>query len=276
MGKKRKAKFLEEITMEMPERQLPQLNVESFVCPHCKVLALQRWINQSSLSDSVKQELDILYNQKYGPGIVIDLNASSALESLVTSVKDLLTKHFADNYISRDFSFAECANKKCKKFSVWLNSEMIYPTSTPFPDPNEDLEDDIKGIYNEAATIFRYSPRASAALLRLCVEKICKQLGEKANLNTSIGNLVQRGLSKDLQRALDYCRVVGNNAVHAGEIDLSDDPKQAEILFSSINYIAQEMITKPKERKEIYDSLPETFREQINQRDKEKNTRTDE
>ena len=60
---------------------------------------------------------------------------------------------------------------------------MIYPRSIPFPDPNEDLDDGIKKLYREAANVYQDSPRASAALLRLCLEKLCQQLGEKGNLN---------------------------------------------------------------------------------------------
>jgi hypothetical protein len=46
-------------------------------------------------------------------------------------------------------------------------------------------------------------------------------LGESGkNLNTDIGNLVKEGLSVDIQQALDSLRVIGNESVHPGELDL--------------------------------------------------------
>ena len=145
---------------------------------------------------------------------------------------------------------------------------MIYPRSIPFPDPNEDLDDGIKKLYREAANVYQDSPRASAALLRLCLEELCKQLGEKGNLNACIGNLVARGLDEQIQQALDYCRVIGNNAVHAGQIDVEDDPAIIPTLFHLINDITYELITKPRELKERYNNLSPGIRKAIDDRDK--------
>jgi len=39
--------------------------------------------------------------------------------------------------------------------------------------PNSDLSEDIKKDYLKAANIFTDSPRASAALLRLALQKLC-------------------------------------------------------------------------------------------------------
>ena len=61
---------------------------------------------------------------------------------------------------------------------------MLFPWMTNLPEPNEDLSDDIKEIYNEARNIYRESPRASCALLRLAVQNLCVAVGEKGkNLN---------------------------------------------------------------------------------------------
>jgi hypothetical protein len=73
-----------------------------------------------------------------------------------------------------------------------------------------------------------------------------------------------------VQQALDVCRVVGNNAVHPGEMDINDTPEVAQSLFRLINIIVEEMITKPKEIEQIYSALPEAAREAINKRDTKK------
>ena len=97
--------------------------------------------------------------------------------------------------------------------------------------------------YQEAATIVNKSPRGAAVLLRLCIQKLCEQLGENSkDINTAIGNLVQKGLPSNIQKALDIVRVIGNSAVHAGQIDIQDDRDIAISLFLLVNRIADVMI----------------------------------
>ena len=144
---------------------------------------------------------------------------------------------------------------------------MIYPRSLPVSDPNKDMPHEIKKLYIEAATIFQDSPRASAALLRLGIENLCHELGEEGTLNECIAALVQKGINTKIKLALDYCRVIGNNAVHPGQIDLEDDSNKVFILFDLVNDIADEMITKPREMQEKYSSLPASVRKGIEKRD---------
>jgi hypothetical protein len=91
--------------------------------------------------------------------------------------------------------------------------------------------------------------------------------GAGQNINDDIRTLVSKGLPVMVQRALDVCRVVGNNAVHRGEIQLNDTPEIAQNLFRLINIIVEEMITKPKEIEQIYASLPQGARDAIAKRD---------
>ena len=77
----------------------------------------------------------------------------------------------------------------------------------------------------------------------------------------------KKGLDIQIQQALDYCRVIGNNAIHAGEIDLEEDLNIVPTLFDLVNLVAQEMITKPKEINELFLSLPEESKKQVEQRD---------
>jgi hypothetical protein len=130
------------------------------------------------------------------------------------------------------------------------------------------LPEDIKDDYNEAASISNFSPRAAAALLRLCIQKICILLGEQGkDLNTDIGNLVSKGLQSDVQKALDYVRVIGNSAVHPGNIDLKDDRETVNMLFKLVNMIATKMISDLKEIDALYSKLPDDKLEYIRQRD---------
>lgn len=80
-------------------------------------------------------------------------------------------------------------------------------------------------------------------------------------------SLVGKGLEPKLQQALDIVRVVGNEAVHPGQIDLRDDRQTALQLFQLINIIADAMLSRPKQIADLYGKLPETKLKAIEQRD---------
>ena len=145
---------------------------------------------------------------------------------------------------------------------------MIYPNEVNIPYPNPDLPDDVKEDYIEARNIINSSPRGASALLRLSIQKLCKYLGEKGeNINLDIKNLVSKGLPLKVQQSLDILRVVGNNAVHPGKIDLKDNRELAIALFGLVNIIADVMITQPKHVEELYGGLPANLLESIEKRD---------
>ena len=247
--------------MKKNKDKQPKMGNEKFVCPHCGVLSRQNWTNVKKFSETVNSILNHLY-------LEYRARVDSFDQTVIKNFCEFLFRElptYIPKFISSYFSFSIC--QSCSKTSIWIEEEMIYPKLFSFPDPNEDLTAEIKKLYLEAANIFQDSPRASAALLRLSIEELCKQLGEKGDLNTSIGNLVKKGMNIKMQQALDYCRVIGNNAVHAGKIDLEDDPNKISTLFYLVNDIADEMITKPKEMQERYSSLPDGYKNAVAKRD---------
>ncbi len=164
-----------------------------------------------------------------------------------------------------------CFCSHCNKYSIWFKGSMIYPDFSGIEPPNADLNKDIVSDYNEAVSILQRSPRGSAALLRLAIQKLCVQLGENGkNLNTDIANLVKKGLPSKVQESLDSLRVIGNESVHPGELNMKDDVATATALFRLVNFIAEKMITEPKEIEAIYNKLPESKKKEIANRDKVK------
>ena len=154
-----------------------------------------------------------------------------------------------------EVDFAYCNH--CNKNSIWNKEKLIFPVSTQAPPPNVDLPTDLLVDYEEAASIVGYSPRGAAALLRLCIQKLCKYLGEPGkNINTDIATLVTKGLNPKIQKSLDIIRVIGNDAVHPGTIDLNDTPEISIALFNLTNIIVDAMITQPKEIESLYSGLP--------------------
>lgn len=175
------------------------------------------------------------------------------------------------NYSAGDRSDVDqtnfCFCSHCDRYSIWHEGVMIYPNFAGIDPPNEDLLPDIVVDYEEAASIFQKSPRGAAALLRLAVQKLCKQLGEPGkDINTDISSLVKKGLSPTIQQALDAIRVIGNESVHPGQLDLRDDPVIVQTLFRLLNKIAETMISEPRQIQEIYDKIPDAKKQAIEDR----------
>ena len=72
----------------------------------------------------------------------------------------------------------------CDKIAVWVHDRLVHPPQRSGPQPNEDLPGDTLQDYEEARSILSLSPRGAAALLRLCVEKLCTHLKEMGNPST--------------------------------------------------------------------------------------------
>jgi hypothetical protein len=127
---------------------------------------------------------------------------------------------------------------------------------------------EVREIFEEAALIVDLSARGAAALLRLAIQTLMPHLGEKGkNLNKDIGSLVKKGLEVEIQQALDVVRVIGNNAVHPGVIDLKDDKATALRLFELVNIIVERRIATPKRIAALFGGLPPTSLDAIAERD---------
>ncbi|CAD7491023.1 DUF4145 domain-containing protein [Aeromonas dhakensis] len=173
---------------------------------------------------------------------------------------------YISNHGGSDFTSSRCTH--CWMRCYWYQDRMIVPSEAPVPPPHVDLPESCKSEYDEARDIVGRSPRAAAALLRLCVQKLMVELGEKGkNINDDIGALVKKGLPVEVQQALDYCRVIGNNGVHPGEIELTDNPEIAHSIFEMINFIVDDRISRPQKIAELYKTLPEGALKAVEKRD---------
>ncbi len=173
-----------------------------------------------------------------------------------------------------------CYCNHCKKNAYWIaepDSEdfekehirMLVPDGALAPMPHPDMPDKVRLDYEEARTISANSPRGSSALLRLAIQKLCVFLGQKGeNVNDDIASLVRKGLPVEIQQALDIVRVVGNNAVHPGELSENDVAAVSASLFELVNQIVEEKISRPKKLQELFGNLPEGARKAIEKRDK--------
>jgi hypothetical protein len=126
----------------------------------------------------------------------------------------------------------------------------------------------VRDLYEEARAVLPISPRASSALLRLALQVLIDTLepGNKT-INEKIRRLVARGLEPTTKKAMDVLRVVGNNAVHPGEIELDGEAELVPALFALLNLVVHHVLTRPKQVDDLFDSLPESARDAIERRD---------
>lgn len=162
---------------------------------------------------------------------------------------------------------SQCTN--CDQYMVWYNKVPIWPLTGSAPIPNPEMPDEVKSDYLEARSIAALSPRGAAALLRLALEKLTTCLGaEGKTIDDRIQDLVNKGLDPLVQQMLDAVRVIGNEQVHPGQIDVRDDPELLQTLFWLVNEIVDEQITKRNRVQAIYGLLPENKRKAIEDRGK--------
>ena len=218
----------------------PKFNLEAFNCPFCNAYAYMEW------------------------------NSGSTWE-------------FSD--------YREARCYKCQKKSLWRKEThvdpfvgvknvgfMIYPDTGNAPFPVEDMPEDVKADYMEAASIFSKSHRGGAALLRLALQKLLKHLGKEGkNINDDIRALAGDGsLPAKVIQVADTLRITGNNAVHPGTMSDEDFDDVAEKMFDLINFIVRKAITEPKELDELYLKTPESARKSAESQDARNRTKSEE
>lgn len=253
----------------------PSTSETAFNCPHCGALSKQYWSRLYAVPQPDNRPLALIVSDNFDPNRD-DFEKQSDYDyflNLVARMKSMLPfiekedKSLYNYKCLYNAHVSTCYN--CKDVSLWLGRNLVYPQIGDAPEPNYDLPEEILADYREASTILDLSPRGAAALVRLCIQKLCKHLGQSGeNINTDIKALVAAGLDSRVQKALDAVRVIGNNAVHPGNMDLSDDRATAESLFRLLNLIAEKMISEPKHVDEVYALLPPSARAAIEVRDK--------
>lgn len=216
-----------------PNDWQPRRNADRFRCPSCNTVA--------------KQDFLPLYYNPESDGKTVEFNCYAG--QVVTS---------------------RC--HACTKTAIWIGLRMVHPQVPTALMPVTDMPDDVRRDYMEARAVFDTSARAAGALLRLAFVKLFPHIGvNKDDPNRAIAELVNAGLAQDLQQqALDLMRVLSNQTVHDGFVTQENQPATVSFLFWLLNYLVEQMISKPKQIRAAYASLPQDKRDGIAKRDAKK------
>lgn len=229
----------------------PSYKSDGFNCPICKAFSQQNW---NALF--INPDCGVSYLPNYSSVKDKGYKGTESPNYSVVGAHSGSSPSTKQDYTRLEgFALSEC--QRCKTKSVWVEDKLVYPLQSTAPFPNEDMPGDVKEDFMEARNIVELSPRA-AALLRLATQRLVILLGgdSKSNINDNIQFLVDnKGLPIRIQRALDVLRVVGNEAVHPGTIDV-DDKEIVISLFNWVNDIVTTMITNEKLINEHYQGLP--------------------
>lgn len=260
----------------MPPRSVPpSISATAFSCPHCGTYTTQYWFDMRGMPRSPNSAPNVNTRDDVERLRKNTTIPKETLPSVIEYVERLATGEifFAEDkkdpysWEIHNLNASHCY--ECKRLAIWHYDHLIYPSVKSGPEANIDLPIDVLRDYEEAQGIVSHSPRGAAALLRLAIQKLCKELGESGkNIDSDIASLVKKGLSPLVQKSLDIVRVIGNESVHPGVIDMRDNTETALKLFGLVNVITEQLISTPKHVNELYNTLPEDKRKGIDERDK--------
>jgi predicted RNA-binding Zn-ribbon protein involved in translation (DUF1610 family) len=259
----------------------PSIRLTSFACPVCGAHSNQTWFDLHLTKCDTKDSVPSVWTQdqieelKAQVAKTRDDKARAPGEKVIEHLTKMLAgEPFMEERSDARYYTAPLCNVfvsrcyTCGQLAIWLHDRLLYPPAMTAPPPNSDLSNEVRQDYDEARRILDLSPRGAAALLRLAIEKICIELGTKGkDINDQIADLVAHGLPTEVQQALDAVRVIGNEAVHPGKLDLRDDRDTVNKLFRLVNVIAEDRITRAKLAQEVYEMIPPEKRKAIEARD---------
>ena len=246
----------------------PKIGLSAFTCPSCKVVSQQTWVNSHELSNRIKGFNAGYFFETRGN---YDRFHAGSIKSFIDEILNAHIGILISDIVPNQLNISKC--EVCKNTAIWIDNKIVYPRQIASEPAHIDMPESVKELYEEARNISNDSPRAAAALLRVSLEKLTEELGEKTgSLNSRIGNLHKKGLQQTVINSLDVVRISANEGgSHAGEIDLTgeDGAEIVNRLFWLVNTIIEKTISEPAEIKKQFSQMPKNKKDGIKNRDKE-------
>ncbi|GAA3743889.1 hypothetical protein GCM10022239_19140 [Leifsonia bigeumensis] len=258
--------------IKAPSDPSPALNSNAFNCPRCGAFSSQEWF-------PLQRIIHDPYQGQEWPEEFLDTPSENVVYATVPStLRDSAPKAPASTELpavhdAGRWYAALCG--RCEDFSVWRNNRIMYPASSTAPFPHEDMPADAMELYEEARDVVGISRRAGAALARATLERLLKHLDSTPSANAAlavrIDSIVPK-VSSSVASMLTVIRHVGNKSLHGADqgdqsVILILDESQTELvdlIFSTINALVDELITKPKAAAGYLSLIPEKYRTKIN------------
>lgn len=214
-------------------------------------------------------------------------------QTVVNSKMDLKTRKIeltdqAEGVVALRFLVIGCSNNLCKKISVavtvgraaiidqnWALAEdgptyfdqPIYPQGRARPQP-EYIPKPIRDDYREACLIRDLSPKASATLVRRCLQGMIRDFAgiQKATLFAEIDALrtavddrsAPETITHDHVEAIDAVRGIGNIGAHMEKdinIVVEVDPGEAQALIDLVEMLFEEWYVARYKRRAKLDGI---------------------
>lgn len=170
-----------------------------------------------------------------------------------------------------------CPNEECNKMIIFLGfsnhvedeqgiedeithlcgkigKKLIFPISSGRNPAPPEVDKHIADDYNEACSVLPFSPKASAALSRRCLQSILREKAgvKPGDLSNEIQQVINSAkLSSMLNDSIDAIRNIGNYAAHpmkstsSGEI-LDVEPGEAEWSLDVLESLLDYYYVQPK------------------------------
>jgi hypothetical protein len=238
----------------------PAIDQLAFNCPHCHALARQFWF--SVHADPLKaDEKPVVATADTVKGLTFeDIEEQERDCKLKWAERMAGGRPFLE--VHRQFRNRDVQNVsisyciKCNEMCLWVCDQLVWPRRAGDPEPKLQALSDVQRDDDEVSQTLDASPRGAAALLRLTIEKVCKELGERGESPTDdIASFVQEDVDARVQKVLEAMRIIESNAVPAGQIGAKDNRATAEALSGLVNLICEKMIMEPRHLQAVYTRL---------------------
>src|SRR3984893_16056996 len=249
----------------------PQLGAEFDQRAHCNAVAHQDWyslfLKPENATEVVVLTLEALMLAKGN-------ESDQFLQRLKDNVLAYEYQEHPRNLKVKllNLHVSRCYN--CKGFTVWVRDRLVFPirgdelpeiVEVDFREIGEDVQADAEDMqqsekdvqehpddvdessedFEEAAAVLNKSPRAAAALIRICIQNMMPLLKETGqNLDERVASLLRKGLEVEIQQAMDVLQVIRKNPGQENHVDLRDETAIATRMFESLKEILERRMLK--------------------------------
>lgn len=248
----------------------PKINKDAFACPRCSAFAHQEWrpLGVEVVEDNGYSWHSSFQDSPEPPDYAATVERINGLNA---KVSEGVEKLLVPQHEPGKWSAATCG--RCGMSSIWRDDRLVYPAGSTAPLPHEEMPAGARELYVEAREVVGISRRAGAALARASMERLLKTLDPDAG-TASLEKRIERLLPKvssSLGDLLTVIRHAGNKSLHAEEDPdqltvLVLDPGEEEVvdfMFTAINNLVDELITRPRKAAELYALVPQGVRDRV-------------